>query len=181
MSHKPPLVIDTGIVSRYSFSNRFDILEQLYGNNIIIPTDVLKECWKITKMKNALHTALNSGWLEQFTIDIVDDADIVSTFGKLTKRFGPGESAVLSIAKVKGYTVGFDDMRAARKFCQRYNVELKGSIGILYEAYDKAIISESEAEDILNDMIKLSSYQSPTSKFQEAINWFENGHGKQLF
>jgi len=181
MSNLPPLVIDTGIVSRYSFSRRFDILEQLYGSNIIIPGDVLTECWQITKMRDSLQTALSSGWLEQFTIDFVDHAEIASTFGKLTKKFGPGESAVLSIARVNGCTVGCDDMRAARKFCEKYDIELKGSIGILHEAYNKNIITHSDADIILNDMINLSNYKSPISDFQEAINWFKNGQGKQLF
>ncbi|MGD6845189.1 hypothetical protein ACQCVH_22055 [Bacillus infantis] len=181
MLSSPPLVIDTGIVSRYGFTNRFDILEQLFGGDIIIPNDVLTECWQVPKMQTPLDVALKAGWLNQFTIDFVNHVEIISTFGALTRQFGPGESAVLSIAKVNGYSVGCDDMRAAARFCKRNSIPLLGSIGVLYQAFDKGIITHSEADLIHNDMINLSKYRSPISSFQQAIDWFKDRQGRELF
>ncbi|KSU89800.1 MULTISPECIES: hypothetical protein [Priestia] len=181
MLTQPPLVIDTGIVSRYGFTGRFDILEALYTDKIIIPSDVVTECVKVSKMQTPLTQALSSGWLKQFSINYVDHTEIFTTFASLTKQFGPGESAVMAIAKINGYTVGCDDMAAARKFCERNQIPLMGSLGILYDAVNNQILSAADADLVLNDMVSKSSYRSPVKNFSEVVGWFKNKKGKKLY
>ncbi|GAB1798615.1 hypothetical protein [Priestia megaterium] len=184
MLTSPSLVIDTGVVSRYGFSGRFDILESLFANKVIVPADVITECVKprnSTTMQNCLTDAFDKGWLEQFNINYIDHPEIFGEFATLSKRFGSGESAVLSIAKVQGYSVGSDDLRASARYCSRNGLQLMGSLGILYHAFDKNLIDEAEGNSILQDMITLSRYNPPVSAFSDVVGWFREGKGLQLF
>lgn len=181
MLKKPPLVSDTGIISRYGLINRFDILQELYSGNIILPTEVIVECIRVPMLQSCIQDALTYKWIEEFKINYVDHPNIMLDYAKLSKKFGPGESAVMAIAKNKGWTVGSDDMRATAKYCSKNSIPLLGSLGILYDAYDKELVNEKEGQAILNDMISLTRYKSPVSDFQRVIDWFKEGKGRELF
>lgn len=181
MLKKPPLVSDTGIISRYGLINRFDILQQLYSGNIILPTEVIAECIRIPMLESCIQDALTYKWIEEFKINYVDHPNIMLDYAILSKRFGPGESAVMAIAKNKGWTVGSDDMRATVKYCSNNSIPLLGSLGVLYDAYDKGLVNDIEGQAILTDMINLTNYKSPVSDFQKVIDWFKEGKGRILY
>lgn len=177
----PPLVCDTGIIIRFGKTNQLRILESLYSGNIILPTEVINECIVSGKLHKDVKDAIEKKWIEEFSINFEKHPQICLTYAHLNKKFGSGESAIMAIAKEKGWTVGSDDLRATRKFCTNNNIPLMGSLGILFDAYDKEIIDASEAQQILDDMISITQYASPVKHFSDVINWFENGQGRQLY
>ncbi|MBV2197718.1 hypothetical protein QNN00_22720 [Bacillus velezensis] len=56
-----------------------------------------------------------------------------------------------------------------------------GTLGILYDAYDKEIINASEGQQILNDMLSKTKYICPVKLFSDVIAWFEKGQGRRLY
>ncbi|WEZ69913.1 hypothetical protein [Bacillus altitudinis] len=177
----PPLVCDTGIIIRFGRTEQIEILKKLYSGNIILPTEVINECIIGEKLHENVRDALQEKWMEEFSINFVDYPNICLEYAKLNRQFGAGESAVMAIAKEKGWTVGSDDLRATKKFCTRNKIPLMGSLGILFDAYDKDFITASEGQQILNDMISITGYKSPVNQFSDIENWFGKGQGKQLF
>ncbi|MED3441938.1 hypothetical protein [Bacillus subtilis] len=177
----PPLVCDTGIILRFGITNQLRILESLYSGNIILPTEVINEFITIGKLNHDLTDAIQKKWIEEFKINFVDHPNICLTFAKLNKRFGAGESAVMAIAKDKGWTVGSDDLKATKKYCSTNKIPLMGTLGILYDAYDKEIINASEGQQILNDMLSKTRYICPVKLFSNVIDWFEKGQGRRLY
>lgn len=181
MIEESPLVIDSGIISRYGLIHRFDILEKLFCDELIIPTEVLKETIIVPPLKQSINKAIRDGWVKEFTITLSEHPKIFEEYIQLEKRFDPGESACMAIALHHGCTVASDDMRATVKFCKKHNIPLIGSLGILYKAFHNKIVDKDEAQLLLDDMIKKSNYKSPVITFQEVINWFRKREGRQIY
>ena len=87
----------------------------------------------------------------------------------------------MAIAKTWGCTVGSDDLRAVRKYCEENNIELIGCLGILYDAYESDIIKKIDGDKILVDMINKTKYKCPVTTFQEIIDYFKKGIGRKLY
>lgn len=176
-----PVIIDNTIVSNFGNVNRFDILENLYAGNIVIPHAVMTECVMVEKLISHVRDAIDEGWLEVYTLEYGKSNDELIEFVKLRKRFGYGECAVMAIAKSWECTVASDDMRAVRKFCLNNSVTLIGTLGILYQAYNQGFLTEVEAESLLQRMMNTYSYNPPVKDFTDVVNHFRDGYGKKLY
>ena len=180
-SYPLPLIMDSTVIFNFGILGRFDILERLYAKQILIPMDVKIEVSTDKIVGPLLESKIKDGICEEYSINYECDNDEISEYIKLKRKFGNGESACLSIAKNWGATIATDDMRAAKKHCERNNISLIGTLGILFQAYDKNIISEEEGQTIIDDMINIRGYISPVSKFSDIIGWFKEHKGKELF
>ncbi|WP_411954221.1 hypothetical protein ACKXGF_13540 [Alkalibacillus sp. S2W] len=181
MANDPWYVMDTGIISRFALSDQFDILRQLYGPQIFTPTDVIAEVTPVIKMKQQVDQALKDGWMHELTISYREHNAIFHEFIRLRKRFGVGESATLATARHMHCVACSDDMRAAVKYCNKHHIPLKGSLGILYDAYLRGLFDKNKGQTILETMIHRSNYKSPVSDFQTIIDAFEGRSDWQLF
>jgi len=128
-----------------------------------------------------LGAALRSKEIEEYTIDFTNGEKEFREYLQLRKKFGDGESAVMAIAKTWSGTVGSDDLRATRKYCDQHGIPLLGTLGVLYDAYDNKLINEVDADKALNDMISQTNYKTPVHNFVEVIDWFRDGKGKKLY
>lgn len=177
----PPMIIDNTVVGRYGLTGRFDILEKLYGKNIVIPTQIIVEAAGVQVLLESVQAGLKSGWLEEYTLDFTKGKNELLEYAKIRKRFHYGECAVLAIAKTWNCTVASDDMTATRNYCKKNNIDQIGSLGILYDAFETELLNEADADKLLKDMIDLSEYRCPVHKFAEVIDWFKHGIGRELF
>lgn len=85
----------------------------------------------------------------------------------------------MAIAQKKECTVGSDDLKAAVKYCSQNSIPLMGTYGVMYDAYNKEIITETEGTLIISDMATRSKL--PITDFQRVVDWFENRKGLRLF
>lgn len=181
LNNKLPLILDSTVLLNFIKIGKKDILVKLYGKSMVIPQQVKLEVIIDPDVGPIVEEMINDKLLEEYIIDYNSESSEISDYCYLNKRFGAGESACISIAKNRKCTIVTDDMRAAYKYCKKNSVSLKGSLGIIYEAYEKKIISFDEGQAILDDMIKIRKYTSPVSSFDDIVNWFDKGIGKELF
>lgn len=177
----PPMIIDNTVISRFGFTDRFDILEKLYASKIVIPTNVIIESIVTSPLEKCVQAALKNKWMEEYTLEYKNSVEEIKEYTKLRKKFGDGECAVMAIAKTWNCTVASDDLRATRKFCKEHNIDQIGCLGILYDTFDSGIITLEEGDALLNDMIVKSHYTCPVNHFDNIIQWFKNGIGRELF
>lgn len=180
MLKRPPLVLDSTIINTFGKVNRFDILQSLYAGDCLIPTEVIVEAARITKLRTSIQSALREGWMKEHNINFTDYPNQITLYAQNKMRFGDGEAAVMAIAQDLKGTVGSDDLRAAVKHCEKHKIPLIGTLGILYNAYYVGIINHSEAHNILITM-KKQGYNCPVSSFSEVIDSFQNRKGRRLF
>ncbi|KHO63256.1 putative nucleic acid-binding protein, contains PIN domain [Thermoanaerobacter sp. YS13] len=177
----PPAVIDTNVFSNFAITGNINILETLYKQRLYIPTIVIQECQDKSELRPYISNAISKGWLKEFVISYTSTPDEFIEHTKIRKRFHPGESAILAIAKVNNFIVISDDITGVKNYCKANGLRLKGSLGILYEAYSQKLITVSQGNKIIQDMINFNNYKCPVQSMQEVINWFVYCIGKELF
>lgn len=177
----PPIVLDNTVISRFGLIDRFDLLLDRYQNQLIIPTNVIVEAIKISKLEVYIKNALDDNQIEEFAMDFCNTYDELKIYTNLRKRFDDGECAVMAIAQINQCTVASDDLRATRKYCEVNNINHIGSLGILYDCYTNDLLNFTQADSLLKRMINETKYRSPVSDFQSVQDWFEKGIGIRLY
>jgi predicted nucleic acid-binding protein len=93
--------------------------------------------------------------------------DEMSTFLRLTSRFGKGEASCMAIAIHRGAAILTDDFDA-RRFAQRGGIPVSGSIGVLVKSVDKGLISREQGNEVLCRMILMGFY-SPVDSLDQLL------------
>lgn len=180
MLTKPPLVIDNCTMSNLLSGQAFYLLKELYANNIIIPSEVYVEALKYPPLRDELAKAIEKEkWMELYIIEEIED---LKNFAQISKRAGPGEAAVMVVAKKWEGTAGSDNLRDIVRYCKKHNVPILGTMGILYDAYKKSIIDISTGDGIVLGMLNDKRKIPPTIRcFNDILDWFERGQGVELY
>lgn len=181
MNKALPYILDSTVIFNFCNIGRFNILSQLSAGNMILPADVKIEIGTDSIAAPIIEQAIGDKIVEEYVINYTCDSEEIKMYINIRKRYGAGEAACIAIAKSFSATVASDDMRAAPRICNKYGIDLIGTLGILYEAYEKSLIDREEGQVILEDMINIRGYKSPVDNFDDIVNWFERGQGRELF
>ncbi|MEK7395576.1 MAG: DUF3368 domain-containing protein [Candidatus Poribacteria bacterium] len=159
------VIANNTVLSNFAVVDRLDFLRQLYGKVYLTP-EVFEEVEDGIKsgrlfQKRTKQSIKNQEWL--FVIEL--ESHELSIFVQFAEKLHIGESSCLAIAKVRKWLFLTDDRRAKRKAFE-VGVEVIGTVGLLRIAIDEKIISTSEGNSILEDMIK-NGYYSPVQKLDD--------------
>jgi predicted nucleic acid-binding protein len=80
-------------------------------------------------------------------------------FDNMPKRLVEGERSCLAIAYMRGWAYFTDDL-LARLYAENSSISVTGTFGLLNIAIDENILSELEADEVLQAMIR-NNYRSP--------------------
>lgn len=113
------VVTDTSILINLAHTGHLGLLGRLPGFRFVLPDEVVAE---ITRPEQSamVQEALNNGFLQRASIASPDELAI---FVDLAQVLGPGESACLAIAEIRGWLVACDEKRVFLR-------EAKGRIGL---------------------------------------------------
>lgn len=140
------LIVDTTVISNFSLIGKLDLLE---GIKDLCAT---QEVW------DELDIANKKGLLEisqtDFKAEILRmNEDEKKSFLRLCSRFGRGEASCLAIALNRDAGILTDDLDA-RRFAQRGNVPVSGSIGVLVKCITSGQLSLEQGNELLCRMIQ---------------------------
>ncbi len=140
------LIADTTVISKFSLIGRLDLLEGITG---LCTTE---EVW------HELEVAMRRGVLEitreALRIEVLKmDEDEKESFHRLSSRFGRGEASCLAIALHRNAGILTDDLDA-RRFAQRGNIPVSGSIGVLVKCVANGNLSLEQGNELLRRMIQ---------------------------
>lgn len=83
--------------------------------------------------------------------------DEIESFLRLCSRFGRGEASCLAIALHRDAGILTDDLDA-RRFAQRGNIPVSGSIGILVKCVTNGHLSLEQGNELFSRMIQKGFY-----------------------
>ena len=140
------LIVDTTVISNFSLIGRLDLLEGIKD------LCVTKEVW------DELDIANKKGLLKISQTDLKAEIlrmneDEKESFLRLSSRFGRGEASCLAIALHRDAGILTDDLDA-RRFAQRGNVPVSGSIGVLVKCITSGHLSLEQGNELLSCMIQ---------------------------
>ncbi len=172
------LFFDTDCLSAFLWINDTNILEVLYGGDIVIPSPVYQELSNpcIPHIKNRADVLLEKKVASVMQIE--SDKEEYQLYRSLIrgtkndKSIGKGEAAGIALAKTYDGVLASNNWRDIAIYIERYNLKHLDTGMILKEALEKKIITEEQGNDIWKKMIN-KNRRLPTETFTEYLIKFK--------
>jgi len=132
------------------FLAKIDELELLEDYEIIIAKEVHEEILKGGKVgredAHKIENLIKNNQIKIGEISIYNDLE--------KQNLGAGEKATISLAIKKKINLILLDERKARRIAKFYNLNPKGTIGILLDALKKNAITKKEFKELIQKLLK---------------------------
>jgi len=170
---EPPLALDTDFCSNLAWVDRLDILERLYGGNMIVLEEVEIELQRVPHLGRRLQMCImkesvKRAYLRVGSPEALEYARMIDS-----GRYGRGEAACMAYLKYNPGTLGSNNLRDVRQFCIDNNKCLITTADCLYEAMQQQILSKDQIEKLWADMAK--KRKLPARSFSEFVSKLERG------
>jgi len=154
------LFFDTDCLSAFLWINDTNLLEQLYGGNIIIPGPVYQELSNpsIPHIKKRTDKLIdnNVATIQEIETDKVE-FQMYRTLIKGTKEqkaIGKGEAAGIALAKTYNGILASNNWKDVAGYVEKYNLRYIDTGHILMEGLEKCLITETQGNTIWEQMLK---------------------------
>ncbi len=168
------LFFDTDCLSAFLWINDTNILEELYGGNIVLPNPVYNELSnpRVPQLKRRADSLINKKVAEIRDIEIGTEEyalyrDLVKG-NKENKAIGRGEAAGIALAKVYNGILASNNYRDIAVYVEKYNLRHVDTGIILKEALEKEIITEGDGNTIWKKMLDRNR-KLPAGSFSEYL------------
>jgi predicted nucleic acid-binding protein len=150
------VLLDNTILTNFALVGLTPILRELWGKRVATTEEVLEEYAAGVETGKLPRV----DWMHLKTIALSSQEKVlaISRFPK----FGRGERSCLIVAIERGAMLGSDD-QLARRAALYHRVELMGTIGILRTCVQSKLLSRTDAQLKLDEMIA-AGYYSPVLK-----------------
>jgi len=152
-------IVNNTVLSNFASAQEFDLLGRLFPKFYITPEVLAEIVAGIDKDYLFLEQALTAIKYGSCILITELDPKERDLFDNMSKRLGAGERSCLAVAYIRKWMFYTDDL-LARSYAQRNDIAIGGTFGLLNTAIDEEIISEFEANIILQKMID-NNYHSP--------------------
>ncbi|MCR5383202.1 MAG: hypothetical protein K6E72_00985 [Saccharofermentans sp.] len=156
-----PLFFDTDCLSAFLWINNQSLLAQLYPGRIIIPAQVYEELSipSIPHLKNRIDSMINSG--DASIKHILTNTEEYELYRKLSDSpdkghviIGSGEAAAIALAKQYDGILASNNLRDVSVYVSEFELHYKTTGDILKDALDSGLITESDGNQLWQDMLK---------------------------
>jgi len=168
----PDYIFDTTVLSNLATVGRLDLLEKRYRNAALTTVEVSDELRRGLQagygyLENVLQQIQNispGGWLRIVAPESTAEHQLRGEFDLL---LDPGEASCLTLAIARGLILVTDDL-AARQLAHERGVPLTGTVGILLALVRDGVLSLTEANATLAEMID-RRYRSPVDRLDDLV------------
>lgn len=168
------LFFDTDCLSAFLWINDTNILEELYGGNIVLPNPVYDELSNpmVPQLKRRADALIAKNMAVVKDIEVGSEEyrlyrQLVSGAG-VNKAIGNGEAAGIALAKTYNGILASNNYRDIADYVEKYGLRHVDTGMILKEALDKKLITEAEGNEVCQKMIERNR-RLPAASFSEYL------------
>lgn len=151
------IFFDTDCICAFLWVNEESLLEKIYAGKIIIPKEVYDEIDRptIPHLKSRIDKLIDKGSAVIMCMDITSKeyelySELIYNSYKL---IGKGEAAAISLAKEYDGILGSNNLRDIEYYINKYSLKHVATGKILFEAFNKGLITEEEGNVIWINML----------------------------
>ena len=164
---------DTDCLSAFLWVREESILARLYAGRIILPTQVYNELQRVPHLQARVDVLKNHGDLsiesmETGSAEYLDYLQMTTSPEDGMRIIGRGEAAGIAMAKHREGTLASNNLRDVRLYVEKYKISHITTGGILIEAMDAGIITETDGNTMWAEMIRKRRIL-PTVTFSEYL------------
>ena len=165
---------DTDCLSAFLWTNGESILEKLYPQKIILPSQVYDELNRVSFLVNRVNIMLGNDTAKIETMvaetdEYRDYVKMISAPDEGHKIIGKGEAAGIAMVKARGGILASNNLRDISDYVDEFHLAHITTGDILVEAYNQDIITEDEGNQLWAEMIE-KRRMLPTVTFSEYLN-----------
>lgn len=168
------LFFDTDCLSAFLWINDTNILEALYGGNIILPDPVYRELSnpRVPQLKKRADALIDKKMASVQAIEA--DSEEYKLYRSLVrgdkenKAIGKGEAAGIALASTYSGILASNNYRDIAPYIKKYNLRHVDTGQILIEALNKKIITEAEGNTIWQKMLDRNR-KLPAASFSDYL------------
>ncbi|WP_017654871.1 hypothetical protein [Fortiea contorta] len=156
-----PIIFDSTVLSNFSPAQILHVLRRLYAGRAFIGRAVRREIqvgsastcnstYLRTRAKlRAVNQAFQEGWMRSPDDEVNPKDEVIELRLSMEyrKRFSPGESEAMAIARNRNWIFASDD-GTAKRFARERGIRVTGTLGILTKAVKSNILCSSVANNI---------------------------------
>ena len=168
------LFFDTDCLSAFLWINDTNILEELYGGNIVLPNPVYDELSNpmVPQLKRRADALIAKNMAVVKDIEVGSEEyrlyrQLVSGAG-VNKAIGNGEAAGIALAKIYNGILASNNYRDIADYVEKYGLRHVDTGMILKEALEKKLITEAEGNEVWQKMIERNR-RLPAASFSEYL------------
>lgn len=176
MSSRPVVICNAGPLIILGKLNRLELLVELYGE-VHIPQPVFDEVVTTGLAKGASDAVTVRLFLQRQKWPVVDVPSAVLDSYMPSVILDAGERAVLALARTMRYPLVLLDDEIARNEARRLNLPLRGTLGIIVQAYREQILNLAQTELLIREIsarrdiwISRKLCEQVLSAIQEKVN-----------
>jgi predicted nucleic acid-binding protein len=149
-----PVVTNTSPLIGLAMTGQLKLLKALYGA-VLMPPFVKVECIDRGREMGAgdvseIENGIGEGWIQAVSLSREETREAKALVDRAT--IGLGEAEALVLARNRKVLAVLDD-KEARAIAKSWNIHYTGTIMVLYEAFQKSLISYDE---LVDDLAKLA-------------------------
>jgi len=152
------LLIDTCVYSNFALVGRYGLLEELYGETLIVTelvvTEIRNGVASLPKLTVGLE-AISGGRLEVLN-DVTEEE--LATAGSLPRKFSAADRVGLAVALHRKWTL-ITDERALLGECAAREIATLRTEEILKEANEKGLLKVEDLSKVADDMEREASFR----------------------
>ncbi|RYE37428.1 MAG: hypothetical protein EOP48_28740 [Sphingobacteriales bacterium] len=157
-----PILLDSDVVRHFLNGNQLDKLALIYPRRLVLLDKVKKELCLSKSLVNPVNDFITNHNIIELAFPA--DQTIIMEYAYLRRDFGEGESACMAVAKYQKQFIASSNLKDIKAFCVKNNITYLTTVDILWNAYEIKVMSESECEAFLKDVLASGS-KLPFSNF----------------
>lgn len=173
------MFFDTDCLSAFLWINDTNIIEALYGGNIVLPEQVYLELSnpRVPHLKTRADALISKKSASVKAIDVgTDEYQLYRNLikgDKSNKAIGKGEAAGIALAATYKGVLASNNYRDIAPYIEKYGLRHVDTGMILSEALEEKLITEAEGNSIWQKMLNRNR-KLPANSFSEYLKSKEN-------
>jgi predicted nucleic acid-binding protein len=143
-----PVLVNAGPLIALGKLNRLPLLAQLFGK-VHVPQAVFDEAVVEGARRNTPDALIIRLFLQHYSFPILDLSELASRSYVPAWELGAGERQLLALAQSFPAALVLLDDELAREEARRLGIPVKGTIGILVQAFREGLLDTEEVELLL--------------------------------
>lgn len=163
------ILLDADVIIHFIKGEQLGIINKIFPNKLYILNFVFDEVFK-GKLRVQVGNLIQYKIINE--LNFSTDIDIIKEYARLKKRYGSGESACMAYCKFHNDILASSNLKDIKSYCKKNKIQYLTTMDFIYEAYQKKIIDESEADYFIYN-VKSRDSKLPCNTIKEYIDNFK--------
>ena len=141
------ILIDSDVIRHFIRGKRPDLLKIVFPGKLYILDLVEYEICRTKSLQQIVKALINDGTLKRMRFPSAKR--FLKEYAILKSSFGTGEAACMAVARYDDDVIASNNLLDIKDYCEMHQIAYLTTIDILYLAYDKGEINESEFDEFL--------------------------------